>query len=174
MSKLDVQKVTSPEDRRLPIFAEFDKIAKRIRERAYELFANRPVAEGHELDDWLNAQHEIRWPAAELIEEDDEFDVKVALPGFKLENISVTATPRELIVKGSQQEQSDEQKNAEKGKVRWSEFHRNDVFRQIELPSDVDVARISAEFDDGVLKIEAPKKKGAGVRARTVKVKASD
>ena len=39
MPELDVQKVSTTEDRSLPIFAEFDRLADRIRVEAYNLFA---------------------------------------------------------------------------------------------------------------------------------------
>jgi HSP20 family protein len=160
MSKLSIQKVPSPEDRKLPIFEELDEVAKRIRVRAYNLFANRGFSSGHELEDWFTAQREICWPAAELVEEDDEFEVKVALAGFEPKEISVTATPRELIIKASHSDERKESEDRNGARVRWSEFHSNDVYRQIAFPADVDVARVTAEFEKGMLEIEAPKLKG--------------
>ena len=41
MSKLSVQKVSADESRNLPVFAEFNEIADRIRNRAYKLFEDR-------------------------------------------------------------------------------------------------------------------------------------
>lgn len=170
MSKLSVQKVPSPEDRQLPIFQELDEIADQIRVRAYNLFAKRGFSMGHDVDDWLTAQREICWPAAELIEEDDGFLAKVALAGFEPADISVTATPRELIVKASQKRDRKEDKAEEGAKVRWSEFRSNDVYRQIEFPDDVDVGKIKAEFSKGMLEIEAPKSKDKKVARKRIKV----
>ncbi len=166
MSNLKVRKVRSPKDRKLPVFKEFDEIADRIRVRAYNLFANRGFGMGNDVDDWLTAQREICWPTAELVEEDDEFEIKVALAGFEPEEISVTATPRELIVKASRK---DERKEDDE-KVHWSEFRSNDVYRQIALPSDINVNKIEAEFKHGMLEIEAPKKKGKPTAAKKIKV----
>ena len=47
MSKLSVQKVSADESRNLPVFAEFNEIADRIRNRAYKLFEDR----GYEPDE---------------------------------------------------------------------------------------------------------------------------
>lgn len=167
MSKLSVRKVLSREDRKLPIFEELDEVAKQIRIRAYNLFANRGFSSGHELEDWFTAQREICWPAAELVEEDDKFAVKVALAGFEPKEISVTATPRELIIKAShsQERKKNEDRNGNGASVRWSEFHSSAVYRQIALPADVDVARITAEFEQGMLEIEAPKLKPKGKKS---------
>lgn len=170
MSKLNIQKVSSPEDRKLPIFEELDEVADRIRVRAYNLFANRGFSEGHELEDWFMAQREICWPAAELVEENDEYEVKIALAGFEPKDISVTATPRELIIKASRRDERKEDKDRDGAKVRWSEFHSNDVYRQIAFPSDVDVGKIKAEFEQGMLEIEAPKLKGKAKSGKKIKV----
>jgi DUF2934 family protein len=40
--------------------AEAPNIEEEIRNRAYELFEARGGAEGHELEDWLRAEQEIR------------------------------------------------------------------------------------------------------------------
>lgn len=173
MSKLSIQKVKSPDDRKLPIFRELDEIADRIRVRAFNLFARRGFGEGHDLDDWLTAQREICWPAAELIEKDDEFEVHVALAGFDSDDIEVTATPRELIVKASRKKEKSEDTEDEGVTVRWSEFQSNEVYRQIDFPLDVDVARIEAEFSSGMLEVEAPKARNKKVARKKIKVRKS-
>jgi HSP20 family molecular chaperone IbpA len=43
--------------------------------------------------------------------------------------------------------------------LKRSEFRSNDVMRRFELPADVDVDRISASLDNGLLEITAPKVK---------------
>ena len=83
------------EDRSLPIFAEFDRIADRIRLEAYNLFARRGSGDGGALDDWLEAERNVCWPAAKLVERDGAFVLEVALAGFEPSEISLTATPRE-------------------------------------------------------------------------------
>ncbi len=173
MSKLSIQKVKSPDDRKLPIFGELDEIADRIRVRAFNLFAKRGYSEGHDLDDWLTAQREICWPAAELIEKDDKFEAHVALAGFEPEDIEVTATPREMIVKASRKNRREQDRDEDGVKVRWSEFQSNDVYRQIDFPEDIDVAHIEAEFSSGMLGIKAPKSVGKKVARKKIKVRRS-
>jgi HSP20 family protein len=154
------------DDRKLPIFAEFDEIADQIRKYAYELCTRRGFAGGHELDDWLTAERKICWPAAELTEEDDEFELKVALAGFEPEDIDVTATPKELIIKASHEKKEE----GEREKVCWSEFRSNDVYRRVELPGEIDVDKIEAKFSRGMLEIEAHKLAKKARRAKKVKI----
>jgi HSP20 family protein len=167
MAEPNIQKVPSAEDRSLPIFAEFDKLADRIRLQAYNLFAGRGGSAGNALDDWLAAEHEICWPAAELVERDDAFALNVALAGFAAGDVTVTATPREVIVKAARKSE----KGSKAGELRWSEFRSNDVYRRVELPADVDVAKVTASLTDGMLKIVAPKA-AAKKKAAAVKVTA--
>lgn len=157
MSKPHIQKVASPEERNLPVFEEFDQVAKAIRARAYDLFARRGFSEGHDMDDWLTAQREYCWPAAELVELDKEFDVKVALAGFEPGDVTVTATPRELLVKAIHKDEKSKKDGDDGTRVRWTEFHSNEVFRQIPLPADADVDKVHAKFSHGMLEVRMPK-----------------
>ncbi|HVY65484.1 MAG TPA: Hsp20/alpha crystallin family protein [Gammaproteobacteria bacterium] len=153
MAELNVQKVRALDDRRLPIFAEFDRLADRIRMEAFNLFARRGGSAEHALDDWLAAEHEVCWPAAQLAESGDAFTLEVALAGFEPREIAVTATPREIIVKATHTAE----KAATAAEVRWSEFRSNDVCRRVELQADVDVDKVAATLNNGLLKIVAPK-----------------
>lgn len=38
-----------------------ENISELIRERAYQLFEGRGRQSGHELDDWLQAEQELKW-----------------------------------------------------------------------------------------------------------------
>ena len=171
MSKPNIEKVKSAEDRTLPIFAEFEELMNRIRERAYKRFCDRGFSVGNDLDDWLLAEREICWPAAELDEDDDEFELKVAMAGFEPDEITVTATPRELIVKGIHEAKQKKTREDDIGRVLWSDFRREDIYRRVELPSEVDVSRISAELKRGMLEIEAPKLKAKAKKKTRKKAK---
>jgi HSP20 family molecular chaperone IbpA len=157
MADIKVQKVEKLEDRALPIFQQVDDMLGRIERRAFELFADRGFANGHDLEDWLAAERELCWPATELAERDKDFVVSVALPGFEPGQISVTATPRELIVHASAKTERREEPAKNESKVLWSELRSSDVFRRVELSEPIDVAKVSATLAQGVLKIVAEK-----------------
>jgi len=95
---IKVEKVADPKKRTLPVFKEVESLLDRIRNRAFEMFSGRGFGDGHALDDWLAAEREICWPAGELVEQDKEYVLSLTLPGFEPEEISVTTTPREVIV----------------------------------------------------------------------------
>lgn len=155
MPELDVKKVPTTDDRSLPVFAEFDRLADRIRLEAYNLFARRGAGDGRALDDWLEAERNLCWPEAKLVERDGAFTLEVALAGFEPSEISLTATPREIMIKANHEhtKKSDEK---EAPKLRWSEFRSDEVYRRVELPSPVDVDKTTASLKNGLLVVVAP------------------
>lgn len=173
MSRVTVNKVPNERDRSLPIFDELASLAERIRERAYELFRERGADDGRDVDDWLAAEREICWPAAELEEDDDEFELKVALAGFEPHDISVVASPRELIVKAEHASDRKDEKGEDESSVHWTEFRSESVYRRVALPSAIDVNRVEAKFKHGMLEVEAPKLGEAQLPAKKVDVDVS-
>lgn len=157
MSKIDIRTVPSSDDRKLPIFREIDEIADRIRVHAFNLFRSRGSGGGSDVDDWLAAEREICWPAAELIEEDDEFEVRVALAGFEPGDVEITVTPGELIIKARRELRERGKKRKKQSTVRFSEFQSDEVYRRIALPEDIDVNSVEAKLKNGMLEIEADK-----------------
>lgn len=153
MSKVRVQTLSSDQVRNLPIFIELAEIAERIKDRAYKLFEERGFIEGHDIEDWLRAEQQVCWPPAELVEDSDEFEIKIALAGYEPDDISVTATPKEIIVKADHESDDD----SEDGVTRFSEFHSNRVYRRFELPAKIRTDKVEAKFKNGLLKIEAEK-----------------
>ena len=178
MPRVSVKKVSSSADRELPIFAEVDELAKRIRMRAFEIFSERASGGSQDMRDWLTAERELSWPAAELNEDEDDFELNIALAGFEPSEIAVTATPRELLIKAMRKSG---RKIASGGNrsIRWSEFRSREVCRRVELPSDIDVKKVAAELENGLLKVTAPKlsgkksQKAARKKARKVGAKSS-
>lgn len=160
MSKLTIKKVKDAEDRTLSVFAEFDEIADRIRERAYDLFAHRGFAADRAMDDWLTAEREICRPTSELVESEGEYRLKVALAGFRPADVAVTATPDELVVKATRSTEDEEQTERGGSVVRWSEFCGSDIYRRIELPEQIDVGHVVAKLEGGMLVVVAPKANG--------------
>ena len=167
MPDITVQKVAKTEDRSLPIFKETEELLRQIRERAFGLSIARGRRWASALQDWLAAEREFCWPAAELLERDKDFVLSVALPGFEPGNIVVTVTPRELIVHAKLETAAESKKEEQ---VVWSDFRTNDVYRRIELARDIDVNKVSASLKNGLLKVVAAKLEKAEKATKTVPI----
>lgn len=157
MANVTLRKVPTIEDRRLPIFAEAERIMKEVSRRAFDIFTARGAVEGHALDDWLAAEREICWPAGELVDQAKTYELSVALAGFAPQDVEVTATPREIIVHAKTKSERKEERKEAESVVLWSEFGTNDVYRRVALSAEIDPEKVVATLDNGLLKVVAPK-----------------
>ncbi len=133
---------------------EMNAIADEIRQRAFGMFERRGGTMGMDLDDWLQAEREVVWsPASELVENKYGLHARLALPGFDAKDLEVTATPDALIV----QAQSTHTHEGTEGDVCFCEFSQKKLFRRLDLPSEIDVEKVTASLDKGILAIDAPK-----------------
>jgi HSP20 family protein len=154
MSTITVQKISEPGGKPLPIFEDMEKLCQRVRDRAYTFFLERGSQMGRALDDWLKAEREaFGWPAAEMKETEESYELELTLPGFDAKEVQVTATPTQILVHAV----CPESRRPAGAKVVWSEFGANDVYRRFEMPQPVDVERVSARLDKGLLRIKADK-----------------
>ena len=108
-------------------------------------------------------------PSLDVVDEEKGFRVTVELPGMTDKDVAVTVSDRTLTVRGEKKE--------EKEKKEKDVFRRERAYgsfrRSIELPGDVDAAKIEAKFKDGVLTIDLPKTKEAQERVKQIPVKAA-
>jgi HSP20 family protein len=173
MSTVAVQKVDTAAKETAPVFADIGKMIDEVKRRAFSLFERRGGELGHEIEDWLDAEHEVfaAWPAAELKEKDGTYELEITLPGFDAKEIEVTATPGEVAVHAATKHEAKEEKKTEEGKVFFTEFGSNDVYRHFDFPETVDVANVTANLEKGILHIAAPKSEAANVK-RTIPIAA--
>jgi len=133
---------------------EMKSLAERIRQRAFEIFERRGASDGFAVDDWLTAERDLfRIPESELLERDGKFEARVSAPGIDPADVTVTALPDALIVKGStvhQHEHTD-------GDVRFCEFDQRTLFRRFDLPERINVDQVTASLDRGMLQLTARK-----------------
>ena len=62
---------------------EMKMLAKRIRQRAFEIFERRGAGDGFAVSDWLSAERDLfRIPEAELLDREGKFEARVAAPGI--------------------------------------------------------------------------------------------
>src|SRR5689334_15704851 len=100
MANIAVTKVKKNGADHLPLLGEMKSLAKRIRQRAFDLFQCRHVTEASALDDWLKAERELIWaPESDLVEKNGQFQVQIAVPGFDAKEIGVTAFSDALTVR---------------------------------------------------------------------------
>lgn len=105
-------------------------------------------------------------PAINMYETDKAVVVETPLAGVKPENVEVSVEKGVLTLKGeSKSEHEVEEKNYYRKEVRSGSF-----YREIALPTPVAEDKVSADFEDGMLKITCPKTAAAVANKVNVKV----
>lgn len=105
-------------------------------------------------------------PAVDIQETDKEYLVKADLPEVKKEDVKVELQDGMLTVEGERrQEQEEKGKKFHKIERSYGKF-----VRKFALPTEVDEAKVQAEFKEGVLNVHLPKTAAAKPKAIEVKV----
>ena len=84
---------------RSPVFDELEHAWNDIRQRAFQLFQQRGGAGGSEVDGCCRQRGLLWRPQAELIEDESQFRLQLAVPGIQPGNLRVTALPQSIIVR---------------------------------------------------------------------------
>jgi HSP20 family protein len=105
-------------------------------------------------------QQQAWFPPVDLSQTTDKFMVKVDLPGMTAKDIEVTVENQTLTLRGERKlENSEEGETFNRVERVYGRFTRT-----FQLPSNVDAAKVSATFKDGVLFVEIPKSEAAKSR----------
>jgi HSP20 family protein len=92
-------------------------------------------------------------PKIDLAENDSKVMIHVELPGILKEDVKLSIQDNILTIKGEKKNETENEK------LNFYRFERvyGTFSRSIEIPVDVDMEKISAKFDNGVLRIELTK-----------------
>ena len=131
------------------------EIYNQVASRAYELFQQRGFAHGYHYDDWLQAEAELFQTAPiHIEEEDDKFVVRAEVPGFRPGQVDVRVEPTRVLISGHA-EQQDKQKV--RGQTIYSEGSSTQLFRALNLPTEISPEKAQGSLADGILQIVLPK-----------------
>jgi HSP20 family protein len=137
----------------MDLLDSFDSVYDSIARRAFELFQGNGQWFGHDLDDWLRAESELLHPVhMDLTESDGNFTLRAEVPGFSAKELDITVEPRSLRIAGKR-----ERKEEKNGRKLSSEWCADQILRAVELPVDVEPAKVSAHLKDGILTVDLPK-----------------
>jgi HSP20 family protein len=106
------------------------------------------------------------FPALDLAEGGDGYDLSIELPGLAAKDVEVRLKDGALVISGEKSDKHEEDRaDRHISERRWGSFRRS-----ITLPSDADPARIDATFARGVLKLHLPKSPAALASEKTIPV----
>ena len=118
----------------------------------------REPGEGTFFTDWA--------PAVDVQESEKEYLIKADLPEMKKEDVKVELRDGMLTIEGERKREKEEKdKTFHKVEREYGKFIRRFV-----LPTEIDPAKVAAEFKEGVLNVHLPKTAVAAPKAIEVKV----
>ncbi|WP_345951846.1 Hsp20/alpha crystallin family protein [Mucilaginibacter sp. PAMB04274] len=118
-------------------------------------------------DQYFSPANVSKVPSINIIESETGFDIELAVPGLKKEDIKINVEKNLLTVAAeAKKEESAPVKNYTKKEFSYASFSRS-----FTLPESVDQSNIEAQYIDGVLKLTVAKKEEAKLQAREIAVK---
>ena len=106
-------------------------------------------------------------PAVDIAELDNEFVVKVELPGINKDDVKITLESNILTIRGEKKEETNvKEENYHRVERTYGSFQRS-----FKLPTTVKGDNIDATYKDGILTVTLPKAEEAKPKQIEVKVK---
>ena len=108
-------------------------------------------------------------PAVNVKEDDDKFLVELAAPGMKKEDFKVELHNNLLSISSEKRDEKTE--GSDTGRYTRKEFSYQSFVRSFTLPETVETEKVAARYENGVLKLEIPKRETAKVKpVRTIEI----
>ena len=116
--------------------------------------------------DWALSDAGTWSPRVDISETDNHFVIKAEIPGIKREDVNISIEDGVLTIHGERKEEKEE-----KGR----KFHRVERYygafsRSFALPQNVDEGHVEANFKDGLLTLQVPKKQAEKPKSIEVKI----
>ena len=110
----------------------------------------------HDVDRKLYGKHAPREMKTDVREHDEGYELDIDLPGFKKDELTLRLENGYLTVSAAKG--LDEEHKDKKGKVIRRERYSGAMQRSFYVGDGVEESDVHAKFEDGVLKLEIPKK----------------
>jgi HSP20 family protein len=125
--------------------------------------------------DWLDwttrnfSETNTTLPSVNILEGHDSYEVNMAVPGLEKKDFKIELN-HGLLTISSEKKVENEAKKGQKFTRR--EFSYQSFSRSFTLPDTVESEKISAKYENGLLKVRIPKKEEAKVKpARAIEIK---
>lgn len=109
-------------------------------------------------DNWM--------PATNIRDLDNKYEIELAVPGMKKEDFKISLDANLLTISAEKQSEV----NEEKDNYSRREFNYGSFSRSFTLPKIAESEGIKAAYEEGILKIEIPKKEEAAKISKEIKV----
>ena len=101
-------------------------------------------------------------PSANIIEKPEGFELEIAAPGLKKDDFNINLENSILTVSS----EVEDEKNEEGKNYTRKEFYYGSFSRSFTLPKSIDTDKIKADYFNGILKIDLPKRDEAQLETK--------
>ncbi len=101
-------------------------------------------------------------PAANILENPDSFELHIAAPGMKKDDFKINLENSILTISV----EMEDARNEESKNYTRKEFYFGSFSRSFTLPKTIDLDKIKADYENGILKVMLPKKEEAKVELK--------
>jgi len=120
------------------------------------------ITDFFESDKWISPERIFRnlshsSPAANVNETDKEYQIELAIPGFKKDEVKINLENEVLSISAESKTEKEEKTK----KYTRKEFSYGSFSRSFQLPKAANADKIQAKYEDGLLKLDIPKKEEA-------------
>ncbi|MCK5002749.1 MAG: Hsp20/alpha crystallin family protein [Gammaproteobacteria bacterium] len=151
MKKTDIAKSSSDEQQNyLSAFKDLEQKMEDMFQRLWQNPFNHD-----KVPDLFSSGSFSSMPNMDVIDRDKEIVVKAELPGFDKKDLDISITNRQLVIKAKTCQESKE----EDGDYLKQEISKNEIYRSVLLPAEVDDSKVQTSFKNGVLELKIPKQK---------------
>jgi len=128
-----------------------------MRNRKLTIFNPASIFSDDFMDSWLTPRFDwnLDQRDLEMYEDEDNVVVKLAVPGFKEEDLDINIEDNMLTISGNVS-QEEEQEDPKK-KYYYKGIRKESFSRSVTLPSRVKFDKADAEVQKGILEIKLPK-----------------
>ena len=113
-----------------------------------------------DMTDWSNrhfSDTNTTLPAVNIKENQDEFNVEMAIPGMEKQDFKINLENNVLCISSEKKSEIEQ----DEGQFTRKEFSYQSFSRSFTLPESADDGKIKAKYENGILKISIPKKEEA-------------
>ncbi len=110
-----------------------------------------------DVDLFADSRSNLTVPAVNVKEDGESFNIELAAPGVKKEDFKINVDEKLLTISSEVKKEETE----EKDNYTRKEFNYSSFTRSFTLPKTVDIEKIEASHENGVLHITLPKKEEA-------------
>ena len=110
------------------------------------------------ISDVMGSDFSVTVPSVNITEEKDNIKLELAAPGMDKNDFNISIDKDQLIISAEKEKQSEEK---EENKWTRKEFNFSSFKRSFHLGEDINIEKIDASYENGILKLVLPKKEEA-------------